>query len=146
MRLGLLIAILVGYSLTAALQGNVRRASAFWLAWVLPGLGHAVLGKWRKGLFFFASILLTYIAGLWICGWRVVTWEENPFYYVGQYGSGMTTLFGLLLEGDRPFRADIPMSWYDPGLLYACVAGLLNLVLMVNTIDPKAARQAVRTP
>src|SRR5687767_8947778 len=118
MAFGVVILALVS-SVALVGKGQVRRAAAFWAAWIFPGLGHVILGRWRKGLFFAGSLISAFVVGLWICGWRVVTWDENPFYFVGQFGCGLLALVGSLLGGDRPFRSDIPMSWYDPGLLYA---------------------------
>jgi hypothetical protein len=119
-----------------------RKAAAFWTSWFIPGLGHVIMGRWRKGLFFAAALLFLQGFGLWVCGGRVVGFDENPFYYVGQFGSGMTSLGGLLLTSARPFRADLPLSWYDPGLLHVCVAGLLNVVLMLNVTDIKITAPA----
>jgi hypothetical protein len=120
-------------SLWAARTGQTRRAVAFWAAWLVPGLGHLVLGQMRKAVYFFAVGAFLYLAGLWICGWRTVSFDDNPFYWVGQFGSGVTMLFGHLLGAEKSFpRPDLPMAWYDPGLLYVCVAGLLNLVMMLS--------------
>ncbi len=124
----------------AAKQGELRRALAFWLGWLVPGLGHVMLGRVRKALFFFGVIAALYLAGLWICGWRTVSFDDNPFYYVGQFGSGVTLVLGHALGIEKAYpRPDLPMAWYDPGLLYVCVAGLLNLVVMLNTLEKKKA-------
>ncbi len=113
-----------------------RRGSSFFLSWFAPGLGHALLGRWRKGLFFFSILTATYLFGLWICGFRTVAFEDNPFYYVGQYGCGVVMLCDHLLGAVRAFpRPDLPLSWYDPGLLYVCVVGLLNIVVMLNVLE-----------
>ncbi len=116
-----------------------RRGIAFLAAWFVPGMGHALLGKWRKGLFMFGLLAGTYAFGLWLSGWRTVSFDDNPFYNVGQYGSGMTMLLGGLLGDPKAFpRDDVPKSWYDPGLLYCCVTGLLNLVIMLSVFEVKA--------
>jgi hypothetical protein len=124
-----------------------RRAAAFILAWLLPGAGHVAMGKWKKGLFFLLLLGATYLFGLWIVGFRAVAFDENPFYYVGQYGSGATFLVGRLLADHRAFpREDLPPSWYDPGLLYVCVAGLLNVVLMLNVLELPVPRRPESAP
>lgn len=115
-----------------------RRAMALTLAWFLPGAGHIFLGKWKKGLFLFALLGATYLFGLWIVGFRAVSFDDNPFYYVGQYGSGATFLLSRLLGEVKAYpRPEMHPSWFDPGLLYVCVVGLLNLVLMMNVLDIK---------
>ena len=118
-----------------------RRGVAFIFAWLIPGAGHLFLGKWKKGLFLFFLLGATYLFGLWIVGFRAVSFDDNPFYYVGQYGSGMTFLLAHLMATEKAYpREGIHPSWFDPGLLYVCVVGLLNLVLMMNVLDVKLER------
>ena len=128
-------------------EGERRRGIAFLAAWFFPGAGHLVLGKWAKGLFFLALLGGLYLAGLSIVGFRSVDWDENPFYYVGQYGSGLTMLGGRVLFVEKSYPLEWPhLSWYDPGLLYVCCAGLLNLVVMLNLVQVKAAAPAAPPP
>lgn len=127
----------------AAKKGERIRGLAFVAAWFLPGLGHALLGKWRKGLFFFLLLAATYLFGMSIAGFRPVSFDDNPFYFVGQYGSGATLLIAKLRGAEKAVLTDvIHPSWFDPGLLYVCVVGLLNLVLMLNILDVKIASAA----
>lgn len=131
-----------------AQPGRRRHGAALLAGWALPGAGHLVLGKWGKGLFFFSLLGATWLFGLWIVGFRSVDWDENPFYYVGQYGSGLTLLGAKALFAAKSFpRAGLPLSWYDPGLLYVCCAGLLNLVAMLSLIDTRPlAAKALAAP
>src|SRR5258706_11630562 len=99
------ISVGVVTSFVALERQQFRRAAAFWLGWLFPGLGHIVMGRWKKGLFFAAALSTLLGAGLWICGGRVVGFEENPFYFCGQFGSGLTALAGVVFSPDRPFRA-----------------------------------------
>ena len=120
-----------------------RRGLAFLAAWALPGAGHVVMGKWKKGLFFFAILAAAYAFGMHIAGWRPVSFDDNPFYYVGQYGSGATLLFSSMRSADKAILRDtIHPSWFDPGLLYVCVVGLLNIVIMLNILDLKVPSAA----
>ncbi len=115
-----------------------RQGLAFLAGWFVPGLGHVVAGKWRKGAFLFGLLAVTYLFGLWLSGWHTVSFDDNPFYHVGMYGSGLTTALGFLLGDPKAFpRDDIPKAWFDPGLLYVCVVGLLNLVMMLSLVDFK---------
>jgi hypothetical protein len=101
------------------------------------------MGKWKKGLFFFALLGAAYAFGMHIAGWRPVSFDDNPFYFVGQYGSGVTLLVAKLRGSEKAVLSQgIHPSWFDPGLLYVCVVGLLNLVLMLNVLDLKTAPAA----
>jgi hypothetical protein len=124
----------------ASVGGSWKRSLAFFAAWLLPGAGHMMLGKWKKGLFFFALLGGAYAFGMYIAGWRPVSFDDNPFYFVGQYGSGATLLVAKLRGSEKAVLGQgIHPSWFDPGLLYVCVVGLLNLVLMLNVLDVKTA-------
>jgi hypothetical protein len=124
----------------ASVGGSWKRSLAFLAAWLLPGAGHVMMGKWKKGLFFFALLGAAYAFGMHIAGWRPVSFDDNPFYFVGQYGSGATLLVAKLRGSEKAIlSAGIHPSWFDPGLLYVCVVGLLNLVLMLNVLDLKTA-------
>jgi hypothetical protein len=144
--------VLVAWFLVSILVGlgrkdQRRRSVAFLAAWLVPGAGHAIMGKWRKGLFFLAILGATYLAGLAIVGFRSVSFDDNPFYYVGQYGSGATFLLHRLLSEEKAFPLErLHPSWFDPGLLYVCVVGLLNLVVTLNVLDIKVAAPAGGAP
>lgn len=137
----LILAFVLGSAVAvAAVGGGWRRSAAFLAAWLVPGAGHVVMGKWKKGLFFFAILAATYAFGMHIAGWRPVSFDDNPFYFVGQYGSGVTLLVAKLRGVEKAIlRPEIHPSWFDPGLLYVCVVGLLNLVIMLNILDLKVA-------
>ncbi|MBI3856632.1 MAG: hypothetical protein HY293_13175 [Planctomycetes bacterium] len=139
-----LLLVLGGVILIAAglisKKGERIRGLAFIAAWMLPGAGHLLLGRWKKGLFFFGLLAATYAFGMWIAGWRPVSFDDNPFYFVGQYGSGLTLLIAKLRGAEKAIVGErIHPGWFDPGLLYVCVVGLLNLVIMLNILDLKIA-------
>lgn len=139
LRAVLLAVAFVTVLVTCLVKKSERiRGAALLAAWLVPGAGHAVLGKWRKGLFFFAVLGATYLLGLWIVGFRAISWDDNPFYYVGQWGSGATFLVAQLMSLRKAFpRPGLHPSWFDPGLLYVCAVGLLNLVVMLNVLEVK---------
>lgn len=135
MQLGVLIASLL----------RARHAAAFFLGWTIPGAGHFLLGRRGKGVFFFLTLSATYAFGLWVCGFRTVGFDDNPFYYVGQYGSLLTMAFSHWFGAEKAFPLpDDPLrfSWFDAGLLYVCVAGLLNLVVTLNVFEIRIGEPA----
>ena len=87
-----IMVLVAGVSFTLAKSGDRRGALAFALAWVIPGAGHVAAGKWVKGIIFFLLLSGTFFIGLWIVEYRSVSFDDNPFYYIGQYGSGLTWL------------------------------------------------------
>ncbi|MCE9581423.1 MAG: hypothetical protein K8T20_02785 [Planctomycetes bacterium] len=111
------------------------------LAWLVPGLGHLYMGRPKKALFFFLALTLTYLAGYVLADFRFVRFDDNPFYYVGRWGSGLTWV-ATWLCGDAGPRGFSPMELYEPGLLYMCSAGLLNVVLVLNILTLKVEEPA----
>ena len=104
------------------------------LAWLVPGLGHLYVGKPRKALFFFVTLTLLYVVGYVLADFRFVRLDDNPFYYVGRWGSGVVLLSTQFAIDHAP-RHSMPLDFWEPGLLYMCASGLLNLVLVFNVLN-----------
>ena len=120
-----------------------KTGAAFFLGWLVPGAGHLLLGRPVKAAVLFVILAGLYVSGLYLSGWRLVSFDDNPFYYVGQYGSGVTTALGRLLGEPKAYpRPDFSIKWIDPALLYVCVAGLLNIVVTVSVFDAARPRPA----
>jgi hypothetical protein len=99
---------------------------------VLPGLGHAYVGRPRKGLFLFAVILGTYVGGLLLAEFRCVSWERDPFWFAAQgVAAGPTALVAWLT---RDLSIDRRIPTFDVGLLYVSVASLLNAVAVADAL------------
>lgn len=101
------------------------------LGWCVPGAGHWVLGQRGKAIFFFAAIMLTFAAGVALADFRNVKNEDNEFYWVGQLGCGLILFIANAVVGYVP-AGKVPIEWYEIGLLYICVAGMMNVVLLLN--------------
>jgi len=71
------------------------RLAAF-LAWLVPGLGHAYQGRWAKSGLFFVCILGTFLSGLYFGEGRVVyaSWrpEHRRLPYLFQFCVGLPAL------------------------------------------------------
>ena len=127
--------------------GNWGKALAIGCAaWLVPGLGHWLLGRRLKGLFFFLLLSATYLAGWALSDLRAVFWKHDRIATYGQLGMGVPTL--VLLAGKEPFSAALGRTFYEPtgpsenllpqydvGTLYTCVAGLLNLVVALSAFS-----------
>lgn len=75
-------------------------ALAALLSWLVPGLGQLYQGRSFKGAVFMASILGTFLAGMWIGGGNVVyaSWRpaEKRWAFLGQAGIGAAALPALV--------------------------------------------------
>ncbi|MBI3465427.1 MAG: hypothetical protein HY000_20580 [Planctomycetes bacterium] len=75
-------------------------ATAAFLAWLIPGLGHLYQGRRAKGLLFMVCILGTFLYGMFLGEGRVVyaAWqgEDKRWPYLCQVGVGLPALPALV--------------------------------------------------
>ena len=110
-----------------------RIAGALLLTWLLPGSGHLRYGLRAKALLFAVNLLVLFAVGLWLGEGRVVHAERFPLYLLAQVWLGGPTLAALVLTRDLRITHDV--AHLDAGLLFTAVAGLLNLVVLVDLYE-----------
>lgn len=128
------------------------------LGWLLPGLGHIFIGERTRGIVFLVVICLTYWSGVAIGGVRsVVNPQEHKLWFMAQMCTGGNTLAAVGLGKVAPDRHDddgnlIPPvdHWIgvDVGIHYTGVAGLLNLLVILDVIlraDPVHLRKLAQS-
>lgn len=105
-------------------------ALAAMLSWLIPGAGHFYLGQRFKAGFFFVVINVLFFLGLALGEGLVVNREKFFYYWAGQLLNGgagiLTTLF------TRGWKMQENANFFDLGLLFATVAGLLNVLVMMS--------------
>ena len=109
-----------------------RRLYEVLLAWVLPGLGHLAQGRRAKALYFAALLLLMYGLGLVLGEGATVSSSRYPFHLYGQALAGPPALVGSML-GSAPQGETI--ARLELGVVFTTVAGLLNLVVMIDVYE-----------
>jgi len=135
-----------------------RVAIALVAGWAVPGLGHVVIGRFRRGLIFAAIILICFTLGLLHDGRLSLRHREQPFLstlqVVANAGVGIPdflarwSVYGEMvyaLPRDASFpayvarstilrhRARSSLSLY--GTAYLWTAGLMNLLLLFDVWD-----------
>jgi len=110
------------------------------LAWVVPGAGNLVLGRWRKALLYFVLIVSTFVAGWLISDCGNVYFESGRWHVLLQMGAGLVTfIIGLVTSilGLGRHAADpkvTVMRFFEIGTLYTMVAGLLNVLVVMDAV------------
>ncbi len=101
-------------------------------AWVVPGLGHWLLGRRAKALLFFVTITATFLAGVLLAQGRNLDYSRDEVYfYAYAFNLGETALAWLLARG---LERDREIALLNVGFLYTAVACLLNLVAMMDCL------------
>lgn len=110
----------------------VRSLSSALLAWVLPGLGHAVQRRYAKAAYFGLLILGMYGLGLWLGQGASVSADRYAYHVYGQYGAGLPAFLASLL-GQAPTGETIDRL--ELGVVFTTVAGIMNIVVMVDAYE-----------
>ncbi len=102
------------------------------LAWLLPGLGHAGQKCWWKAIYFGTLVLGTFVLGVWLGDGASVSEGRAPWHIYGQYGAAIPAWIAERL-GEAPTGRTIDRL--ELGLLFTTVAGILNVVVMVDAYE-----------
>lgn len=124
------------------------------LAWVFPGLGHWAIGHRRRGRFVAIGVLSLYLGGLLIGGLNVIDKENDFWWYCGQVLIGPTTpaINWYHASHRAPLNPEdpTPPGYVRPsfshvnevGTLYTTLAGMLNLLAILDVIVRRPQRPA----
>jgi uncharacterized protein DUF6677 len=99
-------------------------------AWFVPGLGHWWQGRRLRAALVFALLFGLFVAGTWLAAGTNLSRERHFYYWSGQFLLGGPAMAFELLSGHPRVTRELP--WSDVGLLYACMAGLLNVLAMLD--------------
>jgi hypothetical protein len=114
---------------TAARRG-LHPALLVGAGWLLPGLGHWLQGRRLRGALVFALLLGLFAAGTWLAHGTNLSRERHFYYWSGQFLLGGPAILAEALAGHPPLTREL--RFVDVGLLYACMAGLLNVLAMLD--------------
>jgi len=117
-------------------------------AWMLPGLGHWWIGHRARGVIFFVVTTVTFWGGIAVGGVRgTVTTGENGAWVAAQLCMGPQAIAALSISAKLKKRTDqalLKADWpaSNIGVVYAGIAGLLNLLIIVDALARAEARRA----
>ena len=110
-------------------------------AWAIPGAGHLWLGRRSKGLVFLAALPLMFIIGLAIHG-RLFPFElSEPLVCLAAFadlGIGAVYFAASALGYGM---GDVRAVTYEYGNAFLIVAGLLNLLVVIDVYDIAVGRK-----
>ncbi|MCB9889301.1 MAG: hypothetical protein H6836_06960 [Planctomycetes bacterium] len=108
-----------------------NRALLAGLSWLLPGAGHYLIGQKDKGVLMGAAVVLMFALGLWFSDGLGVDRAHHSAYWIVQSLFGGGALLASLGFGQLELSDPIPLR-YSLGYTLAGIAGLMNLVVMID--------------
>ena len=98
--------------------------------WLVPGAGHAMIGRRWPALFVALGTWPLLLGGLALSGFENVSWDRHPWLFCLQGLAGLPSVAASLLTKGLP-----PPEFHEHhtvGDLFTCVAGLLNVVAIAD--------------
>ncbi len=148
---------------------NTFNPLAAGLGWLLPGLGHYVIGERARGGLVLCGVAFLWITGLLIGGIDSVDRKEDKLWFYAQAGSGPIAFVvdglntSLLKSGKMGELIDAPNPSRNPasakqvssyksvaqmneyGTLFTALAGLMNIVALLDAAGRQGRTQRSRS-
>lgn len=115
------------------------------LAWLVPGGGHLLLKRTGRAVLLMSAITAMFLCGLIMRGAMfspqsgdLLTTLINTGGFLGDLASGILYLLSVWLGYNQP---DMPGAVHDYGSKFLVVAGLLNVLAMVDAFEIATGRK-----
>lgn len=109
--------------------------------WLVPGLGHLMLGKKRRALAFFVVVTGLFVLGLYLHGelFRLDTSEPLTLLAgLAEIGVGLPYFVAKMLGAGV---GEVTALTYEYGYTFCIVSGLLNLLVALDAYDIAVGRK-----
>lgn len=113
-------------------------ALAAWLNLVIPGLGQFMQGRRARGILIAGLLLTLFFIGTSLAGGTNLDRERHFYYWAGQYMLGAPAWITEFIHG-HPVALDMPLR-VDAGIVMGCVAGMLNVLVMLDAYGYSEAK------
>lgn len=110
--------------------------------WLVPGLGHLLIGKWIRATLLFVAITVMFGVGLALKG-KIYSPNTGDLLDILNFAGDLGT--GLLYAAARIFdlgQATVQVAVADYGTKFIVVAGLLNVIAAVDAHSLASGRKA----
>ena len=103
--------------------------------WLVPGLGHALLGKWGKAIVYFVGVAILALVGLGLRGNVFSSNSADAFGMLGFLADIGNGIFYFLAGTINPAGGDVSRASGDYGTRLFATAGVLNLLCVLEVLQ-----------
>jgi hypothetical protein len=110
------------------------------ISWLLPGVGHIIQGRWKRGLIIGLSIWTLFIIAVLSSGvfYPGFDFKDGQLLYLlnifSRFGNGLGLIISYLLSASPPPNV-AALSTFEYGGRFLEIAGLLNYLAVIDAID-----------
>ncbi len=98
--------------------------------WMVPGLGHWIQGRRARAVVVFILLVGLFALGTVLAQATNLSRERHFYYWSGQFLVGLPAMLAEIVSGSARVKSDI--AYVDAGLVFGCIAGLLNILAMID--------------
>jgi len=111
------------------------------LAWLVPGAGHLALRRYARAALFAALIATSLIVGVRLHGNLYRPVRQQPLSMLATGGAMGAGLPYFVLRWGADYDGDPTAGGYEYGTIFLLSAGLMNLLLVLDTLDIARGRK-----
>jgi hypothetical protein len=110
-------------------------------AWLVPGLGHLLLGRWGRALGFFVSVGGLAITGYLLRGNVFPPHSGDPFGTLGFLADAASGVFYYLSRFFEAAGPDVSRAAGDYGTRFIAAAGVVNVLAIFDVLEIASGRR-----
>ena len=109
-------------------------------AWMIPGAGHLLLRKWKRGAAFFTAVMVLFFCGLAMEGrlFGLTPGFFGSLKFFAELGVGAPYILGKIMGFGT---GNVAGYGYEYGNTFLFIAGLLNMLIIVDVFDIAVGRK-----
>jgi hypothetical protein len=111
-------------------------------SWLVPGLGHFLLGRTGRAIVFFIVVGGLAIAGFHMRGNVFPPRSADPFATLGFYADAASGIFYLLARVLERAGPDVSRAAGDYGTRFIAAAGIVNLIAIFDAYEIASRRRS----
>lgn len=110
-------------------------------AWLVPGAGHLWLGRRQKGITFLVTLTLMFLCGLWLEGRLFPFQPTQPLVALSAFADVGLGLPYFVAKAMHAGAGRVVAITYEYGNSFIIVAGLLNMLVVLDAFDVAQGRK-----
>ena len=111
------------------------------LGWIVPGLGHLVLGRWGRALTIFVSVGGLAVAGSLMRGELFFPHSYDPLSRIGFFADASSGVFYFASRFLDVAGSDVSRAAGDYGTRFLAAAGIVNLLGVFDAYEIASRRR-----
>jgi hypothetical protein len=101
-------------------------------AWIVPGLGHLLVGRWGRALLIFLCVGGLALTGFYARGQVFPPHSDDPFGTLGFLADACSGVFFVIAHLIEKAGPDVSRAAGDYGTRFVAAAGLVNLLAVLD--------------